>query len=87
MKGTYASCDAPRTETFRQRIRSARMFARARLVKVRESVAKSRRTVNEKNARLARRNAYTAPCGSCKRKGTVGLDGLHEQRKRLLTGD
>ncbi len=63
------------------------MFARARLVKVRESVAKSRRTVNEKNARLARRNAYTSPCGFCKWKGTVGLDGLHGQRKRLLTGD
>lgn len=37
------------------------MFARARLVKVRESVAKSQGTVNEKNARLARRNAYTGP--------------------------
>ena len=61
------------------------MFARARLVKVRESVAKSRRSVNEKNARLARRNAYTATCASCEWKGTVGLDGLCAQRKRLLT--
>jgi hypothetical protein len=52
------------------------MFARARLVKVRESVAKSRRSVNEKNARLARRNAYKASCAACKWKGTVGLDGL-----------
>lgn len=34
------------------------MFARARPVKVRESVAKSRKSVNEKNARLLRRNAY-----------------------------
>ena len=63
------------------------MFARARLVKVRESVAKSRGAVNEKNARLARRNACTASCTSCKWKGTVGLDGLHGQRKRLLTED
>ena len=36
------------------------MSARARLMKVRESVAKSRKSVNEKNARLARRNAYAA---------------------------
>lgn len=60
MKKNYASCDATRTETFRQGIGSARMSARARLMKVRESVAKSRKSVNEKNARLARRNAYAA---------------------------
>jgi hypothetical protein len=60
MKKNYASCDATRTETFCQGIGGARMSARARLMKVRESVAKSRKSVNEKNARLARRNAYAA---------------------------
>jgi len=60
MKKVYASCDAPRTATFRPGIGSARMSARGRLVKVRESVAKSRKSVNEKNACLARRNARKA---------------------------
>lgn len=61
------------------------MFARARVVKTRESVAKSRNSVNEKNARLAWRIAYTTPCGCYKWKGRVELDGPRKRHKRLLT--
>ena len=47
----------------------------AHTVKTRESVAKSRKSVNEKNARLAWRNAHTTPCGLSKWKGRVELYG------------
>jgi hypothetical protein len=56
----HGSYNATRTEPSSPRIGGARTSARARLVKVRESVAKSRKTVNEKNARLACRNACAA---------------------------
>ena len=71
------SPDAPRVNTA-WLVWVAGVRACAHIVKTRESVAKSRKSVNEKNAHLAWRNARTASCGLSKWKGRVELYGPRE---------
>jgi hypothetical protein len=74
MKYVSIPTDAPRLNTS-WLVLSRQRAVRAHIVKTGESVAKSQKSVNEKNAHLAWRNAYTTSCGSCKWKGRVELDG------------